>query len=276
MATHEADRYVSVKIENLPAGMVAIQSHLKGIEIRVRGPQAVIRSLQDQKLEYRLNLVGATPGVRAVVIDPNLISLPKGLTIRAVNPSQFSIKIDNEITKALPVGVSFKGEPAPGFFITDVVARPDSVTVRGPESVLAPLTKIETKPVDVSGLNETFRKEIPLDLAEGLEVISASPLVMVEVKLDEKIITKKLEKVTIQGINTQLRCRISPAILNIFVKGPAQVLEKLDPARDISVTVDLGGLAPGIYVKKASIALPVQATLVGVEPEKFRVTLTAR
>jgi len=138
------------------------------------------------------------------------------------------------------------------------------------------LTKIETKPIDVSGLNETFRKEITLDLAEGLEVISASRLAMVAVTIAEKVTTKKMEKVSIQGKNTRYRYRISPATLDIIVKGPAQVLEKLDAARDISVTVDLKGLAPGMYIKRAAITLPVQASLVSVDPEEFKVTLTAR
>jgi len=274
MATDQADRYVPVKIENLPAGLVAIQSQLKGIEIRVSGPRAVIQNLPDRKVEYPLDLAGATPGIRAVVIDPNLIRLPKGLTIRAVNPSRFSLKIENEISKELPISISLQGEPVPGFFIINALARPDSVVLSGPESVLTPLTKIETKPIDVSGLKETVRKEIPFDLAEGLQIISTPRLAMVEITIDAKVITKKMEKVTIQGKNTPYRYRISPATLGIVVKGPAPVLEKLDAARDISVTVDLNGLAPGTYSKRATITLPVQATLVSVDPEKFRVTLT--
>jgi YbbR domain-containing protein len=274
MATDQAERYVPLKIENLPPGLVAIQAQVKGVEIRVSGPRAVIRTLSDHPVEYRLNLGDATPGIRTVVIDPNLIRLPKGLTVQAVTPSRFSVKIENEISKELPIRISLQGEPVPGFFIIQALARPDSVVLRGPESVLAPLTKIETKPIDVSGLNETVRKEIPLDLAEGLHIISASQLALVEITIAEKVITKKMEKVTIQGTNTRYRFRISPATLGIVVKGPAQVIEKLDAARDIRVTVDLNGLAPGTYVKSATITLPVQATLVGVDPEKFKVTLT--
>ncbi|MDF1591525.1 MAG: CdaR family protein [Desulfobacterales bacterium] len=276
MTTDEVDWYVPIEIENLPKGLIAIQSHPKGVEIRVRGPRTVVQTLSDQKIEYRLNLGDATPGMHAVVIDPNLIGLPKGLKIRSVNPSRFSVKIENEINKELPVRVSFQGEPAPGFFIADALAIPDAVVLRGPESVLAPLTKIETKPIDVGGLNETFRKEVPLDLAEGLDVVSASRLTMVAVTVAEKVTTKKMENVPIQGKNTRYRYRISPATLRIVVKGPAQVLEKLDAARDISVTVDLKGLAPGTYTKRAAFTLPVQATLVSAEPEEFKVTLTVR
>lgn len=276
MTTDEVDWYVPIEIENLPGGLIAIQSHVKGVEIRVRGPRTVIQTLSNQKVEYRLNLGSATPGIHTVVIDPNLIRLPKGLKIRSVNPSRFSVKIENEINKELPVRISFQGEPAPGFFIAATLAIPDSVVLRGPESVLAPLTKIETKPINVSGLDETFRKEIPLDLAEGLDVVSASRLAMVAVTMAEKVTTKKMEKVPIQGKNSRYRYRISPATLSIVVKGPAQVLEKLDAARDISVTMDLKGLAVGTYIKRASITLPVQATLVSVDPEEFKVTLTVR
>jgi YbbR domain-containing protein len=256
--------------------MIATQSHVKGVEIRVRGPRAVIQTLSGQKVEYRLNLVDAIPGIHTVVIDPNLIGLPRGLKIRSVNPSRFSVKIENEINKELPVKISFQGEPAPGFFIADAIVMPDSFVLRGPESVLAPLTKIETQPIDVSGLDETFRKEIPLDLAEGLDVSSASRLAMVAVTIAEKVTTIKMEKVPVRGKNTHYRYRFSPATLDIVVKEPAQVLEKLDAARDIRVTVGLNGLAAGTYIKRAAIILPVQTTLVSVAPEEFKVTLTAR
>jgi len=138
------------------------------------------------------------------------------------------------------------------------------------------MTKIETKPIDVSGLNETFRKEIPLDLAEGLQINSASRMAMVEVAIAEEVATKKLENVPVRGKNTRYRYRISPATLGIVVRGPAQVLQRLDPDRDIRVIVDLKGLGPGTYIKTAAISLPVQATLIRVDTEKFKVTLTVR
>ena len=50
MTTDEVDWYVPVKIENLPAGLVAIKSHVKGIEIRARGPGRLFKPFQAKKL----------------------------------------------------------------------------------------------------------------------------------------------------------------------------------------------------------------------------------
>jgi hypothetical protein len=43
---------------------------------------------------------------------------------------------------------------------------------------------------------------------------------------------------------------------------------------DFSVYVDLSKLEPGVYVRRATIALPLNTTLVGVDPEIFTVNVT--
>lgn len=51
------------------------------------------------------------------------------------------------------------------------------------------------------------------------------------------------------------------------------MIEKLSTTEDVEVFLDLKDLKPGVYVRHATIRLPVNITLVDVEPEIFTVKL---
>ena len=49
--------------------------------------------------------------------------------------------------------------------------------------------------------------------------------------------------------------------------------DKLDNEKGIHVYVDLKSLKPGVYIRRATITLPVKTTLIGVKPEIFTVKI---
>ena len=65
--------------------------------------------------------------------------------------------------------------------------------------------------------------------------------------------------------------KISPPAIEITVKGPARSVNFLPSDPDFDVYVDLKGLVPGVYVRRAVILLPLPTTLVKATPELFTV-----
>ncbi len=49
-----------------------------------------------------------------------------------------------------------------------------------------------------------------------------------------------------------------PPVITINVKGPAKLLESLSTSPDFNVYVDIKGLDPGVYVRRATLELPVK------------------
>jgi len=270
---HEAEFFIPVEISGIPSGLTVTGSHLKGIEVRVRGPKSALETLAKLKPKYLLDLSGAGVGVKTIYFDQHRIALPKGVTIIKITPELLTIRIENEIKKELPVIISLSGKPASGFIVAGAVAKPLSSVLRGPQNILGPMEKVLTKPIDIKGMSESFKKEIVLDLAEDLEVISASKVVFAEIFIEEKIAAKLYHDIPVEGRDTQYRYSVSPPGVNIEVKGPVNVLEKLYAEKGIKVYVDLKGLKPGMYVRRASIALPLKTTLVNAEPEIFTVKI---
>ena len=272
-SSEETDIFIPVDIGKLPRGLTATDLPLKGIEVRVRGPKSAIETLSKLELRYKLDLPDTKIGVKAIPVEQDRIPLPREISIIEVTPSFLTVRIEKEINKQLPVIISFSGKPASGFFVSDAFAKPPSVIIRGSEFVLGPIDKALTKSIDVAGLSESFKKEIALDLPEGLEIIAPSGTILGEIVLKEKIVTRKFHDIRVEGKNTPYAFSITPPVIAIEVKGPVNTLEKLHTEKGINVLVNLKDLKPGVYVRRAAITLPGKATLVGANPEIFTVII---
>jgi len=273
-SSDETEIFIPVDVGKIPQGLTVTDLPLQGIEVRVRGPKSAIETLSNLKLRYTINLSDAHAGVKVVPINHNRIPLPKEISILEVKPSFLTVRIEKEINKQLPVIISFSGKPASGYFVSDAVAKPSAVILRGAEHILDPIDKAVTKPIDVTGLSESFKKEIALDLAEGLEIPDPSKIIIGEIVIAEKVVTRKFHDIAVGGKNTRYAFNITPPVITIEVKGPVNTLEKLHTDKGLHVFVDLKDLKPGVYVRRAAMTLPVKATLVGVNPEIFTVKIT--
>lgn len=266
--------FIPFDLEKTTPGLIMTDTPLKGIEVRVRGAKSKIKTLQNLKLKYPLDLSGLQPGVQYIPVDKKRIRLPKDIAIIMLNPPYLTVRIENEIKKTVPLEVSFSGKPVKGFMVANAIVKPDKVVLAGPESTLTTVEKIHTKPIDVNGISESFKKEITLDLPEGLKVILPPESILADVSVEEKITTMIFSHIPITGRGTHYQYRITPAQISIEVKGPLNTLEKLHTEKSIRVYVDLKGLKPGVYVRRAVIELPLKTTLAGVKPEVFTVKIT--
>jgi YbbR domain-containing protein len=273
---HETDIFVPVDPGKIPAGLTLSGQPLKGLEVRVRAPKSTIGTLAEVKIRYELDLSGVAVGVTSIPINRNHIPLPKGVSIDRITPAFLTVKVEKEVVKELPVKIAFTGKPATGFSAAGAVAKPLSVTLKGPENILVPMTEILTKPIDIRGLSEPFKKEIALNLPENIGVVSPSGIVLAEIFIEETIVTRTFNDIVVEGKDTPYSFSITPAAIQMEVKGPVNILETLQAKNGIKVYVDLKGLKPGVYVRRAVITLPVKTTLVGVKPEIFTVKIKSK
>ncbi|MCD4786898.1 MAG: hypothetical protein K8R09_01615 [Desulfobacterales bacterium] len=269
---HETDIFIPIDSGKIPDGLSITDPLLKGIEVRISCPESLVKTLSEIKSRYLLDLSDINEGVNNIPIRKDGIKLPSGISIINITPSFLTLKVEKELKKELPVIVSFSGKPATGFF-TYAVTRPSSVMLKGPENILGPIEKIFTKPIDVNGLSESFKKEIALDLPECLDIISFSGIILAEVYIEEQIVAREFKNIPVKGKDSTYTFSITPPAIDIEIKGPVNLLEKFYQENGLEVCVDLKGLKPGVYVRRASIVLPVKTILVRVKPEIFTVKI---
>ncbi|MBW2564038.1 MAG: YbbR-like domain-containing protein [Deltaproteobacteria bacterium] len=270
---YETDILISVGFDKIPSGLTITSFSPKNIEVRVRGPKSLIKDISNLKLQYSADLSDVSTGLNSIPVHLGKVGFPNQFSIINVNPAFLDVVADIEIYKKVPVEVFYTGEPASNFFVSDALAKPSSLILRGPEKLLHPIEKVLTKSININGISESFKKEITLDLPEDIDIVFPSGVIHAEIFLKEKFAIKKFSNIPVKGKNTKYSYSITPFAINIEIKGPVKILDKLKAKEEINVSVDLKGLKPGIYVRRAAITLPVKTTLASAEPEIFTVKI---
>jgi YbbR domain-containing protein len=265
----EADIFVPIVTEKVPKGLIVADMPFKGIEVHVRCLKSITRVLSRMKTRYVLDLSKVNIGVNTIPIRKALVPFPKGVTILKINPDIIVVKVEQEITKNLPVLISLTGKPAKGFAVVGTRAEPASVLLRGSVDALGSMDKVSTKQLDITGLTGSFKKKVALDLKESLKRANSSEIILAHVVIRERVVDKIFKNIHVIGKQTPYKYRITPTTITLKVKGPSNLIENLSEDRGIEVYIDLNGLKPGAYKKRATIMLPVKITLIDAKPEIF-------
>lgn len=266
----EATLAIPVRFEHIPHELIAVHN-IPVLEARLKGPSRVLKALKDSQLSYKIDLSTAKPGPLFIKISHDMIKVPRRVSVLEIDPASFTITIDKRMEKIVPIVADLNKDPAPGYIISRVVAAPSMVRLTGPMSVLDKISAVRTTPIDVGGLTETIKKKVALNLNHNpyVQVIGDS-LVEVEIIVKEKLVEKWLN-IAIQATGGNYRYVITPDRIEILLRGPINTLKKLAQDNGIQVYVDLEGLKPGTYVRRAVIKPPLSTTLVEAKPEVFTV-----
>ena len=266
---------IRIQYANLPEGLVVIAPPTRAIEVVVRGPKSKIKEiLKNSTLIYELDLSGAEIGMNAFPVQLEEIVLPSGVRVLHTNLSLIIVKVDKLIQKELPVRVVLSGKPGPGYMIADSVVEPSQVKLTGPQTILGPLTEAKTKPIEINGVKDSINKKGMLDLPEDVHAVLPENTINAHIYIEEKIIIKSFNQIKINGRDTAYRYEVTPATLDLSVRGPQNLVDKLSPENGLDVFIDLKDIKPGVYVRYAVIKVPVGITLVSVKPEIYTVAVS--
>ena len=271
----EVELLVPLHVFDLPEGLALSAPLPKDVRIALAGKPAAIEKLKKAGLRYDLDLSNVKIGVQTIPIEESGFHIPKGLRFLRVDPTVVSVTADREVTKNAPVSLTIFGKPADGFLIADSSVKPPEVTLKGPEAALSAIQTVLTKPVEINGITESFKKEVALDLPENIRLEAPEGLIRCDIVVQEKFTIKNFKQIPVNGIGTDRCFSITPPTVDMEISGPLKVLESLLQTESFNVFVDLKELKPGVYVRRATISLPVKTALLGVQPELFTVAVRA-
>jgi YbbR domain-containing protein len=144
---------ITVDVLNQRADAVLTQTPPKVTRIRyvaVSDPTA--RATQDS-FRASIDLKDVNPQAGPTVVPIKVESVDPRFTVLSWDPPSVQIRLDPLVTKSVPVTVS-TGQTPPKLQVQPPVVSPESVTVRGPESVIALVTAARADVViEPSGLN---------------------------------------------------------------------------------------------------------------------------
>ena len=150
--TSEAAVNVAIVFRNMPDNLEISSENIPSAQIRVRGPERLVRRLQPTDVRVELDLTGMKPGERTFDLTANQISLPDKLQPVQIVPSQIHLMFDKRVTKTVVVRPRVIGTFASGYQIAQIQSDPESVEIIGPQKSVDLVENAITDPIDVTGL----------------------------------------------------------------------------------------------------------------------------
>ena len=263
-------------LDTAPLGYTFRPPTLNPAQVVVTGPETLV----DQAIEAAADvyLRGAKmPIEREVPVQlrdaqGNILS---GLTI---SPTVAVVKVQVEQRvgyKDVSIKTTLKGAPAPGYWVSNIVVNPSTVTIVGNPDILSKIPGfVETVPVDVSNATAEINKRATLSLPEGVSVLNNEGAI-VQVSITPLLGGQTVRrKVSLQGLKRGQTATISPDSVEVILSGPLPNLQNL-AADDVQVIVDAAGLAAGVYQLKPRVpVVPSALRVQNIVPDTVQVGIT--
>jgi len=177
----------SVRYRNVPPELELNSDHVERLFLKVRGPAARLSTSSLSQTTLVLDLQNAMqPGEQTFTIGERNLTLPPGVTLIRVVPSQVRVRLERRATKDVPVEVRFAGPPPTGYRVVHHDVQPLKIRIVGPESRLDQVVSVHTDPVDLSSKLANAEFRVPVFLPDShVRFEESGPVVTVRVSLEK-------------------------------------------------------------------------------------------
>jgi len=174
---------VPLVLTEIPAGTEVTAVGVEKVDVRVQGLRSVIGRLHERDVRAQVTLGQARTGEVVLRILPRDITVPRGAQVLRVTPPQVRVTLDAVTRSRVDVSARLSGVPAPGYRVVNVRVEPRQVEIRTTRPEAAIGRAIETRPVDIEGVQATVRREVELAAPAGVELTEGTRRVSVTVEV---------------------------------------------------------------------------------------------
>jgi len=188
LLSHEESAEVALRspilFQNVPQHLEISSEAVPEAQIRVRGPERIIRQLQANEVQAEINLADVKPGERTFDLTAQQVRHPRDVAIVQIVPSQLHLAFDTRLTREVEVRPRVTGTFAGAEQITKVEADPPRITITGPQRHVEKVDAATTDPVDATGTRDssvfTTNVYVPDPLVQVVQPTSIRVIVTVQ------------------------------------------------------------------------------------------------
>lgn len=205
--TFETEVVVPLKLNNVPSNLIITSDLPDELHVTVQDKGSILmkylygQPLTPVTVDYKNYDFGGMAGrvqvQEAEVRRAIAAQLFSSTRIQSIKPDTLEFFYNRGLKKKVPVLISGVIEPAQQYYLRHVVAKPDSVVVFAPSSILDTLQAAYTQNFYQAGLVESKNLQIPVRPIRGAKFIPD----LLDVQIDVDIYTEKTVEVPIVGVN---------------------------------------------------------------------------
>ncbi len=260
---------VPIEIINLPRDLVISNQFKKEIEVSVTGPRSQVLDMGSHAISRQIDLAEATSGTMVLENSNDVITVPRGVKVLGIQPKSVILSLDKMIQRHFSVNPVTSGTLAPDFILKEIRMEPDSISITGPETVLAPFEVLRTKPIDISGLRASTEIQVPLELDPVIIDLIGATTITASLEIIEETIQKKISKLVVEVKKDGVLQRVTPATVSVTVALPTRLIRDKVELRSLFKVTATGGQKDGQMQVKVIPAQkfdkPIQ--ILSIEPQ---------
>lgn len=158
---------VPIILRSMPAALEVSSEQIPEAQIRIRGPERIVRQLHASDVHVEIDLSGMKPGERSFDLT-RAISVPDRLEVAQVVPSEVHLAFDTRATRRVPVKPRVTGTFTSGYELGQIDADPADVELIGPKKQIDAIDAAVTDPIDVTGVLDRITVTRPAYVSDAL------------------------------------------------------------------------------------------------------------
>ncbi len=233
----------------------------RAVDVMLTGSRNKLDDLTALDLVATVDISDQHAGERVLrLADKAQISLPQGVKVDGFQPNAIPVRLEPIVERQVRIEPKLEGQPADGYEVYAVIPSKGSVTLRGPESRVVALPKVQTETIWLNGHKESFMAtNVAIDVPDP-KVDLVDPVVNVEIDIGERRVEKSVPGV---GVTAADGSRVQPSSASVTVLGPSSMVNSLK-TEDLKVVVD--GNGPKLQLPPALIG---KVSMKSIQPGKF-------
>lgn len=233
----------------------------RSVDVMLTGSRNKLDDLTTLDLVATVDISDQRAGERVLrLADKAQISLPQGVKVDGFQPSAIPVRLEPIVERQVPVEPKLEGQAANGYEVYGVRPSKGSVTLRGPESRVLALQKVQTETIWLGNHKDSFMAtNVAIDVPDP-KVDLLDPVVNVEVDIGERRVERSVAGVAVTAADGS---RVQPAIASVTVLGPSSMVDSLK-TEDLKVVVD--GNGPKLQLPPA---LNGKVSMKSIQPGSF-------
>ncbi len=270
----EVQLEVRLDYRGVPENMVVVDGLINKMSIRLRGPEALVRSITPQNLNQVVNLSKLKKGTNVIPLTPaEWDPAFRAFEIIEISPPKLTLEADNIVNRNVPVKPVLKS-PLQGtaLTVTDIAVGPPTVSLRGPESVVNAMGGVKVIiPLDPKASAGTHMQNLPLDVPNFVSANPPSVNVQYTITSGRKEVT--LQRTIAVAAQDRRRYTITPPVVSLRVEVPESLARNSAYLNKAQLSVTPPPMTPGSSVRAPiSLSLPEGMTVLEAPPTYATVT----
>jgi diadenylate cyclase len=143
--------HAPIVFQHVPPDLEISSELIPEAQIRVRGPERLIRQLKVNEVQAEIDLAGVSSQEHTFDLTSQQVRHPREVTIVQVVPAQLHLAFDTRLSRDVEVHPRVTGNFAEGEQIVKVDADPSRITITGPRHHVEKIDAAMTDTIDASG-----------------------------------------------------------------------------------------------------------------------------